>query len=414
MKLLFNILSKYRHTNISPQTFVYVGMWFMITVLPIVRCLIMTNNNSTDCIEWNDVVTLWTLELPFFVLFVINATILMPFLFMKQKFGLYITTTIIALITTIYVSDIINEVKIHKERQIRDEKTMMFDIDNTSNDPFIPPFLPQDGDMFEFGHRDFPPNDMHNGPRPFIHIFHGPAVGKIFIALLLICFNIAVELFFKSQRDKKKITQLKYNEMQTKLDYLKYQINPHFFMNTLNNIHALVDIDTEKAKQTIVELSKLMRYVLYESDKKFILLQKEIQFLKHYAELMRIRYPDDSVTIEIDMPDDTGNIAIPPLLVISFVENAFKHGVSFRNESFVNITLRTDNKNIIFTCRNSNAKHNQDQHHGIGLDNIKKRLELLYPNKYVLSIDEQDDEFSVLMVIPATIIEENTNTDTNE
>ena len=107
----------------------------------------------------------------------------------------------------------------------------------------------------------------------------------------MVGFNIAVKLFFKSFRDEEMLKELEHQRLQSELQYLKYQINPHFFMNTLNNIHALVDIDTGKAKSTIVELSKLMRYVLYEASNKTILLLREVQFLENYVTLMSLRYP---------------------------------------------------------------------------------------------------------------------------
>lgn len=142
-------------------------------------------------------------------------------------------------------------------------------------------------------------------------LFRGPFLGRMLIALLMFSFNIAVKLFFKSVRDQEAMKELEHNNLQTELDYLKYQINPHFFMNTLNNIHALVDIDTEKAKQTIVELSRLMRYVLYESNNRLISLSKELQFLNHYIELMRIRYTD-KVRIDVSFPTDTAKYKYRP------------------------------------------------------------------------------------------------------
>lgn len=398
MKQFFNNIFHRILRHVSPQALVYTCLWFVVLLIPFARNTLI---DIDDEYKWQNAIEMWVLEIPFFIFFIINAALLVPHFFLKQKIGLYIATVTIALIASLYTSEFITENQMHNHRFVPTED--MFD--NMPGDVpqgrFCPPMHMMNDEPFHFDH----PEDMPNGPRPMMHFIHGPIVGKLFIALLLICFNLAVELFFKSERDKKKITQLKYNEMQTKLDYLKYQINPHFFMNTLNNIHALIDIDTEKAKQTVVELSKLMRYMLYEADKKMILLQKEVQFLQHYAELMRIRYPENSVKIDLDLPTDTGNINIPPLLFVSFVENAFKHGVSFRNESFVNISMHTDDKNIIFTCRNSNPKHNQDQHHGIGLENIRERLELLYPEKYILSIEEQDDHFGVIMVIPAQTTE---------
>ena len=111
--------------------------------------------------------------------------------------------------------------------------------------------------------------------------------------------------------------------MQAEMDYLKYQINPHFFMNTLNNIHALIDIDTEYAKNAVIELSKMMRYVLYDSGREIISLNKDIQFIQNYIGLMRIRYTND-VDIRVEYPHDLPTqVSIPPLLLIVFVENAF-------------------------------------------------------------------------------------------
>ena len=119
------------------------------------------------------------------------------------------------------------------------------------------------------------------------------------------------------------------------MDYLKFQINPHFFMNTLNNIHALIDIDTEYAKNAVIELSKMMRYVLYESGREIISLNRDIQFVQNYIGLMRIRYTD-AVDIRVEYPHDLSpQVSIPPLLLIVFVENAFKHGISPKEEGGV-------------------------------------------------------------------------------
>ena len=200
--------------------------------------------------------------------------------------------------------------------------------------------------------------------------------------------------------DEEALKELEHQHLQSELQYLKYQINPHFFMNTLNNIHALVDIDTGKAKSTIVELSKLMRYVLYEASNKTILLSREVQFLENYVTLMSLRYPE-KVSIEKNFPLEVPEVQIPPLLFISFVENAFKHGVSYRKESFVHVVMQLEEGNrLAFRCTNSTGTSSNEQHHGIGLENIRKRLRLLFGNDYTLSITEEDDKFDVLLIIP--------------
>ena len=188
------------------------------------------------------------------------------------------------------------------------------------------------------------------------------------------------------------------NYKQTELEYLKHQINPHFFMNTLNNIHALIDVDTEKAKESVIELSKIMRYILYDSSQPIISLQKEITLLNNYIALMRIRYTD-SIDISVNIADNLPDVQIPPLLFISFIENAFKHGISYQHPSFVHIMLETREKELSFYIVNSNFSdtHNPS---GIGLENVTKRLQLLYGDKYILETRAEENSFSVNLIIP--------------
>jgi len=172
-------------------------------------------------------------------------------------------------------------------------------------------------------------------------------------------------------------------------------------MNTLNNIHALVDIEPEQAKNTILELSKLMRYVLYDGSRPTIPLVKETEFLKHYIALMRLRY-SDSVRIDVDIPEEVPEVQVPPLLFISFVENAFKHGISYESESFIMVALNVKEGFITFSCINSKHETNQDPHSGIGLENTTKRLKLLYHDNYTFNINENVKTYEVLLKIPVT------------
>ena len=223
---------------------------------------------------------------------------------------------------------------------------------------------------------------------------------RVLTAFLVVGFNIAIKLFFKSVRDDEQLKELEHQRLQSELQYLKYQINPHFFMNTLNNIHALVDVDTGKAKSSIVELSKLMRYVLYEASNKTISLTREIQFLENYIALMRLRFTN-KVSIEITLPTEVPEAEIPPLLFISFVENAFKHGVSYQTDSFIHVCMQPEEGNrFSFRCMNSNGGKADNQHHGIGLENVRKRLRLLFGNDYTLSITHEESRFDVLLIIP--------------
>lgn len=175
-------------------------------------------------------------------------------------------------------------------------------------------------------------------------------------------------------------------------------------MNTLNNIHALVDIDPSKAQETIRELSKMMRFVLYEGDKSGVPLTKEFEFIRNYTKLMQLRY-SDKVKITVDIPQEAPDVTIPPLMLISFIENAFKHGISYQHDSFIEIKLEISTpspltSNLLFTCRNSKAEVPNQEKGGVGLTNVKKRLDLLYDKSYTLEIKDEPDIYIVELKIP--------------
>jgi LytS/YehU family sensor histidine kinase len=219
----------------------------------------------------------------------------------------------------------------------------------------------------------------------------------VIVMLVLMLFaNLGIKLYFKQRRDQLQLAKLEKQNLEQQLEYLKYQLNPHFLMNTLNNIHALVDIEPEEAKHSIVELSKMMRYVLYEGAKSSVPLQKDIEFLRNYVTLMKLRYTD-KVSIRFDVPDDITNKMVPPMLLITFVENAFKHGVSYRNPSFIDIHITTSGDTLAFVCRNSKTDKEPDLEGGVGLKNTRQRLDLIYGNDYRLDIDDGEDTYEVTL-----------------
>lgn len=188
-----------------------------------------------------------------------------------------------------------------------------------------------------------------------------------------------------SQRStlKKLLAEEQSKRHEAELTMLKTQLNPHFLFNTLNNISSMVQIDPEQAQESIGQLSDLLRYTLYESSAAQVPLSNEIEFMGNYIGLMKLRY-SNSAEIEVDMPEPTENIQIAPLLFISLIENAFKHGVSSCEPSFVNISLKVQDGWLSFSCENSLFPDQQTDHvgSGIGLENMKKRLELAYNGRY--------------------------------
>lgn len=186
----------------------------------------------------------------------------------------------------------------------------------------------------------------------------------------------------------------KRNAAEAELSWLKNQLNPHFLFNTLNNISSLTVIDGDKAQESIAQLSDLLRYVLYETDKETVPLGGEIEFMKDYIDLMKLRCNGKtSVNVSMDVP--SGNAQIAPLLFISLIENAFKHGVNSRMDSFVDISMKADGEDLVFQCSNSLfEKQKTDMAgSGIGIQNMHKRLELIYPERYEFRYGPEKDRY---------------------
>lgn len=219
-----------------------------------------------------------------------------------------------------------------------------------------------------------------------------------FMAPLL--FSIAIKStrqWVKTEAERKEAANYK---LQSELQHLHYQLQPHFFFNSLNNIYSLVDFSPEQAKKSIHSLSKLMRYMLYETNMEVVPLSKEIDFMKKYIDLMKLRVSDKTKVDYHFLADET-EIQIAPLLFISLIENAFKHGVSASRESHIDIQLSCQGKAVIFTIKNDNFPKRADDKSGsgIGLQNVEKRLELLYANKFQFEYRLEEERFSVYMKI---------------
>ena len=183
---------------------------------------------------------------------------------------------------------------------------------------------------------------------------------------------------------------------------MKHQISPHFFMNTLNNIHALIEMDSEKAQDAVERLSTLMRYLLYDSAQNTIELKKEIEFIHSFISLMKLRHSDE-VEVKLLIPVQIPDIKIPPMLFISLLENAFKHGVVYPMKSYIYFEMQICENSLVCNIRNSKHKtvaQQYDEYPGIGLENIKKSLNLLYEQNYKLDIYDKENEFVVNLTIP--------------
>jgi two-component system, LytTR family, sensor kinase len=244
-----------------------------------------------------------------------------------------------------------------------------------------------------------PPPDQRVGHRPPFEAMHKYNYG--FNAIFLVFFSLGLRILERHSEIEKAQKELEKEKLNSELAFLKNQISPHFFFNTLNNIYSLIAINAEDSQKAVLKLSKMMRYLLYESEKGDAKLSSEIDFMNNYIDLMRLRM-SDKVSLKVDFPEKYTDYTLPPLLFISFIENAFKHGISFRDKSFIEISLVSDESGIFFRSRNSvspAAGEGQADSSGIGLGNVRKRLELLFPGKHDLKIEEKDSTFTVELKI---------------
>ena len=397
------------------ENLLYFLVWTVAILVPILNAKMM----SEEHVYFVNILTAWLKILPYGIIFLLNNLLFAPKLLLRKHYAAYYLISILYLVALFYSIEYY-------------ETTMR-------RSPFA------DSDLY---------------------IVHGRAsftdlawYWNVLLGLFLQNTNNGIKIMFKSMSDEQKMVSLERQSLQAEMDYLKYQINPHFFMNTLNNIHALIDIDTEAAKETVIELSKMMRYVLYDSENAETSILNDIRFVENYIGLMRIRYTDD-VDIRLDVEGTIPPEAkIPPLLLIVFVENAFKHGVSYNSPSYVHIVISCDGSTASCTVTNSRHEHtaanvlsasrtqdtdaartdtadtdtksssrrgrksrrgrngtkdsgrihsdgrNMDtgsgKSSGMGLYNVRKRLDLLFGSNYTLKIDDShEDRYEVKLTIP--------------
>ena len=345
------------------ETIIYTIVWTILFLSPLVS--LFTNNEASKDADWQmrSLLDAYGSILTFFVVFLIHNHVLAPMLVKHKRVRRYIISCVV-LIAVFQLAQCAHRPNGRPITSL-----------NTSEVPPPPP--PPNGP---------PPVDKHD-------------LSVFFIVTLMVGANLGVKYYFHNEDEKKRLAKLKEQSLKQELDYLRYQINPHFIMNTLNNIHALVDIDPEQAKDSIVDMSRMMRYLLYDSERQGVSLYNAVEFLKKYLNLMKLRY-SDNVTINLDVPNGGGeDIFVAPLVFIPFVENAFKHGVSIDKPSVIDIGIVKEGQRLKFHSHNtkSHAKH---EFGGVGLNNVTKRLELIYGNDYSLDIKDEDNTYDVTLDLP--------------
>ncbi|RZL15412.1 MAG: sensor histidine kinase, partial [Pedobacter sp.] len=222
---------------------------------------------------------------------------------------------------------------------------------------------------------------------------------SIFIFIMIVGLGSAMQSMRQSQLFEKRALVAEAEKASAELSFLKAQINPHFLYNTLNNIYTLCLIDSNIAAESIMKLSNIMRYVTDQSEADFVPLQDEIDCISDFIALQKLRL-GKKVTLNYTVEGDSINHKITPLLLMTFIENAFKYGLSNHLEALIDIRINIDKHRINFSSENQIFEHKELQtRKGIGIENTKKRLNLLYPGSHDLKIARDNGTFKVLLVL---------------
>lgn len=365
---------KKKNTLKVTEFFLVTFVWLVIIAAPLFF-------NESNYFEWRNILHPLEVNIPLFFLFLLNRFIFVPQILFKKKRVAYILS-ILGLIGILTVGTFFYEREFSTIPPLQNKRSLNLppQIEN------LPPHLNQ------ARRPTFNPPPAGRHMPPFINL--------LIFSFLIVGFDTGLMTSFKLGKAENDKANLEKKNIESQLAFLRNQVSPHFFMNTLNNIHALIDIDTDEAKESIIKLSKLMRHILYESEAEMIPIKKEVEFIKNYIDLMRLRF-SEKVKINLEFPELIPDKSIPPLLSISFLENAFKYGVSYNSKSFIDISFLTDKDKLNIKIRNSNHKTaKNDEASGIGIVNAKKRLSLIYNDNYELDIKDDNDIFTVNLSIP--------------
>lgn len=354
------------------ETIVYAAMWLLVFMLPFLNEIQRMINQQP--FSWYNVVQWLVGMFPYLLVFCLNNYILAPRYLMRKKEWIYILSLLLMMVGFVLFHH------------------FTFDI----RCKLIASLFDRSGSLAASVYR----------PVKARFTFLGipmPVILNLSLFYLLIGANLTTIFVFKYAREREKREVLENRRLSDELRFLKAQIHPHFFMNMLNNIHAMIELDPVKAQDMTIELSRLMRYAIYEGDKSSSNLAAEVSFVSSYVKMLRCRYPMSKVEINLDVPEKPSReFLVPSMIFISFVENAFKHGISYKKKSSIDISFKELGDKVQFTCVNTinNKTSSAEDKGGLGLDNVSRRLKLLYGDNYTLDIKEDAALFNVKLIIP--------------
>ena len=360
---------------------IHVLGWILFLVLPLT--IMSREPNSNIYIQLLLSAPFWLFVLVYGLIFYLNSLFLLPALFLKKKYGLYLVIFLTGLFSVFYFQPFEKLIfqQFHSSEYERPER-----------DPeMIAPPLPRnfDGEM--------PP------PRRFQNrgAADSPTVDFVSLVLFVIVWVAAMAIKISEQwrLSERRAVSSEADKAQAELSFFKAQIHPHFLFNTLNNIYSLAVSNSENTAPSIMKLSKMMRYITEEATEDFVPVEDEIICLENYIDLQKLRL-NSRTKVDFKSEGHFEGVRIAPLILMTFVENAFKFGVSSRFDNQIEISVKVFENCISFYCKNQIFESNDDSdREGIGIANTRKRLDFLYPDQYDLKLTSQENRFEVTLEI---------------
>jgi two-component system LytT family sensor kinase len=365
-------LCKMSYSRIS-DIFIHVFAGLAFLTLPLLFMSGQTGNNGLVAIVFS--VGYWIFCLTYVGIFYLNTYFLIPWLYLKRKYLFYVVIVLVLFALVSYGRPF-EQLLQHHQPHHKPPPSHMF--------------------LHERGVYDGPGGGPPDGPRSMrIDIV------SIFLYIMTIALGMAIQVTRQWRTSLQRVARAEADKAQAELSFLKAQINPHFLFNTLNNIYTLAITKNDKTADSIMKLSNIMRYVTDDVSAHFVPLQLEVDCIHDFIELQRLRL-SKKVTVDFSVKGHIENKTIVPLLLITFVENVFKYGISNHENTTITIQLTADERSITFYCHNKIFKPaGATQRTGVGIANAQKRLEHLYSNKHLLNISNENGFFSVELILLA-------------
>lgn len=361
-----------------PDVFIHVFAGLAFMLLPL---LFMSGQAGEDGVG---VIVLsigyWIFCLTYIFIFYLNTYWLIPQLYLKKKYLLYVAIILLLFILISYARPFELLLQHQRPRPAPPPNDMVMPNPGAYNGPG----------------GGAPRGPRHGGPRNMrIDIV------SIFLYIMTIALGMAIQITRQWRTSLQQVARAEADKAQAELSFLKAQINPHFLFNTLNNIYTLAITKNDKTADSIMKLSNIMRYVTDDVSQHFVPLQLEVDCINDFIELQRLRL-NKKTTVDFAVRGRLNDKTIVPLLLITFVENVFKYGISNHENTTITIQLTADERSITFYCHNKIFKPaGAPQRTGIGIANAQKRLNHLYPNKHLLNITNENGFFSVELILLA-------------